>query len=84
MEFLAEHLTHDGRGLFVADFGEDFLEEALGEELLGGGQRNAAGLQVEEFGGVDLSGGGAVRAFDVVGLDLESRQRIRFGFRREE
>ena len=53
MEFEAEHLAHRGGGFFVADLGEDFLEEALREQFLGDGERDAAGAQVEEFGGAD-------------------------------
>ena len=33
MEFEAEHLAHRGGGFFVADLGEDFLEEALRERV---------------------------------------------------
>jgi hypothetical protein len=31
VEFKAEHLAYCGGGLFMADLGEDFLEEALRE-----------------------------------------------------
>ena len=81
---MAEHLADRFGGLVVPDLAEDFLEEALREQFLGDGERDAAGAQVEKLGGVDLAGRRAVRALHVVGFDLEAREGVGLRVRREQ
>src|SRR5690242_8418224 len=55
---------------------EDVVEEAEDDEALRLGRRDAAALQVVELVLVDRADGAGVRALDVVGLDLEVRDRL--------
>jgi hypothetical protein len=63
---------------FVFEPREHFFEESKGEQLVGRCFRDSAGLQIKFLLGIDARGRGAVRTPDVVGLDLETRQRVRF------
>ena len=58
---------------------DDFVQETGDDEALGDWSRNAAGAEIEEFVLVDLTGGGAVGAPDVVGQNFEAGHRVRFG-----
>ena len=51
---------------------DDFVQESGDDEALRNGNRNAAGAEIEEFVLLDLAGGGAVRATDVVGQNFEA------------
>jgi hypothetical protein len=79
--FGAREFGFDAAGDFRADGGmakavEDFLEKAQSDEVTGDAIWDAAGTHVEQFLGVDLPGGGTMRAFDVVVEDFQSRQGI--------
>ena len=50
----------------------DFVQETADDEALGDRDWNAAAAEVEEFVFVDLTGGGAVGATDVVGQNFEA------------
>ena len=56
----------------------------MGEEFLGDFQRDPAGTQVEELVLVDLASRRTVRALHIVSFDLQTREGIRFGVRREQ
>src|SRR5947208_15478960 len=62
---------------------EHVLEEAADDEALGLAPRQAPGHQVEELLAVDPADGRPVRAADVVGEDLEARDRHRVRRRAE-
>ena len=59
---------------------EHVLEEAAQDQALRVGPREAAGHRVEELVSVDLADGRAVRAADVVRLDLEARDESACAF----
>ena len=50
----------------------DFVQETGDDEALRDADRNAPGAEIEEFVFVDLAGGGAVGATDVVGQNFEA------------
>ena len=60
----------------VLDLAEDFLEEAEDEQLLRLRGLDAAGFEVEFLFPVDAGAGGTVGAAYIVGLDLETGQRV--------
>jgi hypothetical protein len=64
---------------FVFDPAEHFLEEAEDEQFVGLFLADAAREEVKLLLGVEVAGGGAVGAADVVGLNLESGQGIGLG-----
>ena len=63
---------------------EHVLEEAAHDQPLRVAAREAAGHRVEELVAVDLADRRAVRAADVVGEDLEPRDRVRVRVGRED
>src|SRR5690606_35918411 len=65
--------------LFHRDAVDHRAEEALDDQLLRLGARDAARLEVEDVLRLDLRHGRAVRAADVIGGDLQVRDRIRAG-----
>jgi hypothetical protein len=76
-------LNENAEGLVevvVAETIKDLFEETEGEELVGGGFGDTAGLEVKFLLWVDAGGGGTVRAAHVVGLNLETGQRVGLGF----
>lgn len=74
-----DEVGEGGVEVFVFEFGEDLLEEAEDEELVGFFGVDAAGFEVEFLFGLDAGGGGAVGAPDVVGLDFEAGQAVGLG-----
>ena len=68
----------------VADLVERACEERLDEHLPCLAARNAARVQVEQHGLVELARRRAVRALDVVGVDLELGLRVHLGARRQQ
>ena len=58
---------------------DDFLEEAVHDELLRRALRNTAGHEIEELFLLDLAAGRAVSAAHVVGFDLETRGAVCLG-----
>jgi len=64
----------------VAETVQDLFEETEGEELVGGGFGNAASLEVKFLLGINAGGGGAMRATHIVGLNLETGQRVGLSF----
>jgi hypothetical protein len=58
---------------------DDFVQKAGDQEALGDFCGNAAGAQIEELVFVNLAGGGAVGATDVVGENFEAGHGVRFG-----
>ena len=58
---------------FVFDFFNDFFEEAKDHELHGGSARDTALHHVEEFVGIEVTGGGTVGTAHVVGEDFKCR-----------
>ena len=63
---------------------DDFGAEREGEQIARRSLRQAAALQIEDFVGVELSDGRAVRALDVVGEDLELRLGVDTRFGRQQ
>src|SRR5688500_13402741 len=57
---------------------QNFFEEAEGEELVRRFPVDAAGLEIKLLLGVNPAAGCAVRAANIVRLNLETRQRIGF------
>jgi len=61
---------------FVFDPTEHFLEEAEDEQFVGLFFVDAAREEIKLLLGVEVAGGGAVAAADVVGLNFESGQEL--------
>src|SRR5687767_2357151 len=76
---IAERIAH----ALDRDPVEDLLEKAADNHARRFLPRQPAGLAVEDQLFVDLARGGAVGAADIVGLDLESRDRVGPGKARE-
>ena len=65
---------------FVVEAREGVFEESLHDELTGVVVVDAASFEVEEFFVADGATGAAVAAFDLVGVDLETRHGVGLGF----
>jgi len=57
----------------------DLVQETANDETLRDWNGNAAGTQVKKLVFVDLAGGGAVGATDVVGENFEAGHGVGFG-----
>ena len=78
-EFFLDQLLKRVFDCRLIEASNDFVQETADDEALGDRDWNAAAAEVEEFVFVDLTGGGAVGATDVVGQNFEAGHRVRFG-----
>ena len=71
-----DELTETFSEFLAINFFNDLFKEAKDHELHGGAARDATLHHIKEFIGVEISGGRAVRTFDVIGEDFKSREGV--------
>ena len=72
-KFSVDQLIQMSRNRRLIEALDDFVQETGDDETLGNWNGNAAGAEIKHFVFVDLAGGGAVGATNVIGQNFETR-----------